>query len=69
MPNYNGQAHQDKFILNILNHKKNGFFLEIGSYHPKFINNTYLLEKEYNWKGIMVEYDKKWLPIYKIITN
>ena len=42
---YLGQAQQDKFVLNVLNEKKNGYFLEIGSNHPININNTYLLEK------------------------
>jgi hypothetical protein len=62
---YFSQACQDKFILNILNEKRNGFFLEIGSYHPIEINNTYTLEKNYNWKGIMVEYDSYFLDLYK----
>ena len=62
---YKGQVLQDKFVLNILKEKKNGFFLEIGSNHPININNTYLLEKIYDWKGIMVEYDSNFLPLYK----
>ncbi len=66
MSDYNGQAHQDEFVLEVLNFKKNGYFLEIGSNDPIFINNTYLLEKEYNWKGIMVEYDDRFLNKYKV---
>ncbi len=62
---FNSQAGQDQFVLNILKGKRNGYFLEIGSNHPKEINNTYVLEKEYNWKGLMVEYDIKWEPLYK----
>jgi len=62
---YLGQANQDKFVLNILKEKKNGYFLEIGSNDPVFINNTYLLESKYNWKGIMVEYDETFLNLYK----
>jgi hypothetical protein len=62
---YLGQAQQDKFVLNILKEKKNGYFLEIGSNEPILINNTYLLEKQYNWKGIMVEYDNSFLDSYK----
>jgi hypothetical protein len=62
---YLGQAEQDKFVLNVLKNKKNGYFLEIGSNHPIDINNSYLLEKNYNWKGIMVEYDSKFLSLYK----
>ena len=63
---YFSQAGQDKFVLNVLKKKKNGNFLEIGSSHPTFINNTYTLEKNYNWRGIMVEYDKNFLNLYKI---
>jgi hypothetical protein len=62
---FNGQAGQDKFVLNVLNYKKNGYFLEIGSNHPIIINNSYLLETKYNWKGIMVEYVNDFLPLYK----
>ena len=62
---YNGQAEQDKFVLNIMKHKKNGFFVEIGSNNPIKINNSYILENKYNWTGIMVEYDSKWLSQYK----
>jgi len=64
--NYNGQVLQDKFVVSVLKNKQNGYFLEIGSNHPKLINNTYILEKELNWKGIMVEYDQSWIPLYKL---
>jgi hypothetical protein len=62
---FNGQAQQDRFVLNVLNYKKNGYFLEIGSNHPIIINNSYILETKYNWKGIMVEYINDFLPLYK----
>lgn len=62
---YLGQAEQDKFVLNVLKGKKNGYFLEIGSNHPININNTYLLETKYDWKGIMVEYEHSYLELYK----
>ena len=62
---YLGQAEQDKFVLKVLKNKKDGYFLEIGSNHPVNINNTYLLETEFNWKGIMVEYNASFLPLYQ----
>ncbi len=62
---FNGQVLQDKFVVNVLKHKMNGYFLEIGSNDPIFINNTYVLEKELNWKGIMIEYDNQFLDKYK----
>ena len=63
---FNSQAEQDKFILSILKHKMNGFFVEIGSNDPKNINNTYILEKTYNWKGIMIEMQLQYLNSYKV---
>lgn len=59
------QSGQDLFVLSALNQKRDGYFLEIGSNDPVNINNSYILESEYNWKGLMVEYDKKWEPNYK----
>jgi hypothetical protein len=62
---YNGQAQQDKFVLKLLREKRNGFFVECGSNDPILINNTYLLENQYNWNGIMIEYDIAYLNSYK----
>jgi hypothetical protein len=62
---FNGQAEQDKFVLNMLKNKKKGFFLEIGSNHPININNSYILERNYGWNGIMIEYSNNWLNDYK----
>jgi hypothetical protein len=62
---YLGQAAQDFFVMNVLKYKPNGHFLEIGSADPINNNNSCLLEKYLNWKGIMVEYEDKWLPLYK----
>lgn len=59
------QAGQDLFILACLKNKRNGYFLEIGSNHPININNTYQLEKDYDWKGIMIEFDQYWIPFYQ----
>jgi hypothetical protein len=60
-----GQAEQDKFVLEILKYKKNGYFLELGSHHPININNTFLLESKYDWQGIMIERKDKWINDYK----
>ncbi|HSW76557.1 MAG TPA: FkbM family methyltransferase [Candidatus Saccharimonadales bacterium] len=59
------QAGQDVFVLSCLKKKRGGYFLEIGSNHPMVINNSYQLEKDYDWKGIMIEYDSHWLPFYQ----
>ena len=49
------QIGQDKLVLKYLKNKKNGTFVDIGCGFPKHINNTYLLESEFNWYGISVD--------------
>ncbi len=62
---YRGQVLQDQFVLSILKHKKNGFFVEVGSGGPININNTYIMETELNWSGFMIEISPSYLPSYK----
>jgi FkbM family methyltransferase len=49
------QINQDINIIKFYDNKKNGFFIEIGASDGINFSNTYLLEKEYNYKGICVE--------------
>jgi|UniRef100_A0A6C0BJT8 hypothetical protein len=65
IPPYNAQAGQDEFVVEMLHHKKDGCFLELGSNDPKQYNNTYYLEHGLGWVGIMVEYEAGWLPTYQ----
>lgn len=66
MVEYIGQSKQDEFVIKVLNYKRNGFFLEIGTNDPVLINNTYVLESVYGWRGLMVEYDRNYEESYKI---
>lgn len=50
--NYYSQAGQDIFVLEMLNKKNNGYFLEFGAFHSKASSNTFLLESEFNWTGL-----------------
>ena len=49
------QLFQDLFVQYIFNKKKEGIFIEIGGGNGNDISNTILLEKKYNWKGIICE--------------
>jgi len=53
------QAGQDLFAIICLNGKKNGKFLDLGCHHPTLGgNNTYLLEKEFEWDGLSYDIDE-----------
>ena len=59
------QAYQDMFVLTVLNGKRYGTYLEIGSEEPQYKSNTYLLENKFAWKGISVEIDKSEVERFK----
>lgn len=56
---YKSQANQDKWVLEMLKNKQNGYFLDIGAYNGVDISNTYILEKKFNWDGLCIEADEK----------
>jgi FkbM family methyltransferase len=45
---------EDIIVLDYFKNKKNGFYVDVGSYHPIHRNNTYLLHKQ-NWSGINID--------------
>ena len=53
------QVWQDIFALCVNDAKDHGTFIEIGGAQPFIGNNTWLLEKEYNWRGFSVELDEE----------
>lgn len=59
------QVFQDFFVLSMLNGKTNGTYFEIGSSKPFLGNNTALLELEYNWTGLGVEYKQELVQEYR----
>lgn len=54
------QIRQDLFVLSYVGFKRNGYFVEFGATNGIDLSNTYLLEKELNWTGILAEPAKTW---------
>ena len=54
------QLFQDVFVLLLTGLKKNGYFVEFGATNGFDLSNTYLLEKEFGWNGILAEPAKIW---------
>lgn len=59
---------QDRYVLDNIFHKKHaGFFLDVGASDGISENNTFLMERFYNWKGICCECDPR--DIEKLSQN
>lgn len=54
------QIHQDIFVLVLLDFKRKGFFIEFGATNGVDFSNTWLLESEFGWEGILAEPSKQW---------
>lgn len=51
---FNSQAFQDQFVANILQFKKNGYCIDIGSYHSIITNNTFYFQ-DLDWFSLSIE--------------
>mgnify|MGYP000421488838 CR=1 FL=1 len=60
------QLGQDLFVLSELGFKKNGFFVEFGATNGIDLSNTYLMEKKFEWNGILAEPAKLWQSELKL---
>lgn len=54
------QNYQDVWALWEAKSKMHGFFVEFGATDGKTSSNTYLLEKEFGWQGILAEPNPTW---------
>ncbi|WP_170968108.1 FkbM family methyltransferase [Halomonas sp. 15WGF] len=59
------QLGQDLWVLEKTNYKRGGFFVEFGATDGVLLSNTYLLEKEFGWKGICAEPNPKFFEQLK----
>jgi FkbM family methyltransferase len=49
------QLFQDSFVLTVLRKKRDGFFVEFGAGDGVRFSNSFMLEKEFGWSGILAE--------------
>lgn len=54
------QLRQDIFAWIVNGFKINGFFVEFGATDGIYLSNTFLLENEFHWKGILAEPAQIW---------
>lgn len=63
------QSMQDMFVLSVLDGKRNGVYVEIGADKPRVINNSYLLESQYDWSGVSFEIESDKVNYFNTIRK
>ena len=66
LPKSKAQLLQDIFVLSEMDFKRTGFFVEIGAADGINLSNSYLLEQEFGWTGILSEPARIWHKKLKI---
>lgn len=56
---------EDIIIQGLFNHKKDGFYIDVGCYHPVRASLTHLLYKK-GWKGVNVDISKDTINLFNI---
>ena len=54
------QLFQDLFVLFLLENKRGGKYLEFGAANGIELSNSLLLEKEFDWNGVLAEPSPEW---------
>lgn len=52
---YHGNSQQEEFVLDSLEYKRDGYYVELGAFHSRNESNTFILERDFNWHGVSFE--------------
>ena len=56
---------EDVIIQGLFNHRKDGFYIDVGCYHPIRASLTHLLYKK-GWKGVNIDISEDTINLFKI---
>jgi len=65
---FQSDARQDQFVANMLQFKKDGYYVDIGGCHSTNSNNTFFFDS-LGWKGICVEIESQYNESYNNRKN
>lgn len=58
------QSGEDVVLHRIFYGKENGFYVDVGAFHPTRYSNTYLLHKLFGWQGLNIDASKHAVDLF-----
>ncbi len=52
---YYSEYGEDSIVNCLIHYKKEGFYVDIGAFHPKRLSSTYYFYKRQKWDGLVIE--------------
>ena len=59
------QAGEDMILRNLFSKIQDGFYVDVGAYHPTIGSNTYFLQRFKGWRGINIEPNPEQIHLFK----
>ena len=66
------QLNQDLWVIDVLKHKKNGIFVDVGTFDGVNLSNTYILEKDYKANNVTfkkIQQSRKCIYVNEMLSN
>jgi FkbM family methyltransferase len=60
LTNSTSQLGQEIFVLSRLGWKRGGYYVEFGATDGRTLSNTWLLDRQFGWRGILAEPGRVW---------
>lgn len=61
---YASQSGEDITLYRLFQKKTDGFYIDVGAFHPIVYSNTYMFHKLYAWRGINIDASDKTIDLY-----
>ena len=66
---YFAEYGEDSIVNCLLSYRREGFYVDVGAFHPKRLSSTYFFYKKQNWRGIIVEPNTVNAELFKIMLK
>jgi hypothetical protein len=68
-PHCHSGSRLDEFCARLFNFKRSGTYVDIGSAHSKFHNNSHYLDVQLGWRGLCIELESQYNESYSDRKN